>query len=114
MELLGLDWLIKENNILHIFFKGVLRSVFSLMGNLPPLFAIGIAMGLARNEKSWAVLSALVFYLGMITSIGVYLQSVGMTADKTTIDAFVATGMDQNRRRHIEQSIRYKYGDLYL
>lgn len=95
VELLKLGWLIQENNILHIFFNAILKAGFALMNNLPPLFAIGIAMGLAKNEKSWAALSALVFYVCMITSIGTYLQVVGLSADNTTINSFLNIGMDR-------------------
>lgn len=77
------------NYILILFFNAG-NFVFS---NLPLLFAVGIAIGMADKSKETAALSAVVGFLLFHTVIGVILNFQGYTPDNTTIDALIASGL---------------------
>lgn len=77
------------NYILILFFNAG-NFVFS---NLPLLFAVGIAIGMADKSKETAALSAVVGFLLFHTVIGVILNFQGYTPDNTTVDALIASGL---------------------
>lgn len=64
-----------------------------VFANLPLLFAVGIAIGMANKSKETAALSAVVGFLLFHTVIGVILRFQGHTPDNTTVDALMAAGM---------------------
>ena len=64
-----------------------------VFANLPLLFAVGIAIGMANKSKETAALSAVVGFLLFHTVIGVILKFQGHTPDNTTVDALMAAGM---------------------
>ena len=59
-------------------FAGAGNAVF---GNLALIFALAVALGMAKKEKGVAVLSAGVFYLIMLTTMNVCLQISGQIVD---------------------------------
>lgn len=67
---------------------GFLQALFTIMtaagaivfGNLPVLFAVGVAVGLARSDKGTAGLAALLAYLVMNATIGSMLSLQGSLA----------------------------------
>lgn len=77
------------NYILILFFNAG-NFVFA---NLPLLFAVGIAIGMADKSKETAALSAVVGFLLFHTVIGVILNFQGYTPDNTTVDALIASGL---------------------
>ncbi|WP_300369094.1 PTS transporter subunit EIIC [Brachyspira sp.] len=64
-----------------------------VFANLPLLFAVGIAIGMANKSKETAALSAVVGFLLFHTVIGVILKFQGHTPDNTTVDALMAAGL---------------------
>ena len=64
-----------------------------VFANLPLLFAVGIAIGMANKSKETAALSAVVGFLLFHTVIGVILRFQGHTPDNTTVDALMAAGL---------------------
>ncbi len=66
---------------------GVGSAIFE---NLPLLFAIGVAQGLADEEKGTAALSAAVAFFVMHSVIGVLLQVSGSIADGSLPDGSIA------------------------
>ncbi|MBR1579683.1 MAG: PTS transporter subunit EIIC [Selenomonadaceae bacterium] len=52
-----------------------------IFGNLPLIFALAVALGLAKKEKGIAVLGAAIFYLVMLTTIHVFLVLDGSLVD---------------------------------
>ena len=59
-------------------FNGAGNAVF---GNLALIFALAVALGMAKKEKGVAVLSAGIFYLIMLTTMNVCLQISGQIVD---------------------------------
>lgn len=73
----GLEWLLGEGTFLF----GLL-TIFSKVGgvvfdNLPLIFAMGVALGMAKKEKEIATLSAAIAFLVMITTISALLKITG-------------------------------------
>ncbi|AHH10833.1 PTS transporter subunit EIIC [Borrelia coriaceae] len=76
---------------LNVFF---LQSVFNIMRtagaivfvNLPPIFAIGVAVGLAKSDKGTAGLAAFIGYLVLNSTIGILVDMFG-TADNLSSGA---------------------------
>lgn len=77
------------NYVLVLLFNAG-NFVFS---NLPLLFAVGIAIGMANKSKETAALSAVVGFLLFHTVIGVILKFQGHTPDNTAVDALMAAGL---------------------
>lgn len=77
------------NYILILFFNAG-NFVFA---NLPLLFAVGIAIGMANKSKETAALSAVVGFLLFHTVIGVILNFQGYNPENTTVDALIASGL---------------------
>lgn len=73
----GLEWLLGQGTFLY----GLL-TIFSKVGgvifdNLPLIFAMGVALGMAKKEKEIATLSAAIAYLVMIITISTLLNLTG-------------------------------------
>ncbi|WEG73982.1 PTS transporter subunit EIIC [Vagococcus intermedius] len=70
-----------------------LQAIFSVMsaagsivfGNLPVLFAVGVAVGLAKSDKGTAALASLLGYLVMNATIGSILGIAGKLADPSEL-----------------------------
>lgn len=80
IEALGLGNIIKEGGVLYSvldIFAGTGSVVFD---NLPLLFAMGVAIGMAKKEKEVAALSGAVSYLIMNTAIGALIEAKGGVA----------------------------------
>ncbi|QFP41725.1 PTS glucose transporter subunit IIB [Borrelia miyamotoi] len=66
-----------------------LQSVFNVMRaagaiifvNLPPIFAIGVAVGLAKSDKGTAGLAAFIGYLVLNATIGILVEIFGKVED---------------------------------
>lgn len=66
----------------------------TLFGNLPILFAVAVAIGLAKNEKPTAAFSAVIGFLVFHVTLNYILQSAGITAANTTVASLVEGGMN--------------------
>lgn len=99
--------LIKTYNLTFLEQGTFLNYVFSLftnMGlfvfvNLPLLFAVGVAIGLANKNKETAALSAVLGFLLFHTIIGTILGFKGITPDNVTYDALIASGLTEAAAR---------------
>ncbi|AAX17144.1 PTS transporter subunit EIIC [Borrelia hermsii] len=77
---------INAYSFLNVFF---IQSVFNVMRtagaiifvNLPPIFAIGVAVGLAKSDKGTAGLSAFIGYLVLNSTIGILVDMFGKAED---------------------------------
>ncbi|AHH12668.1 PTS system, glucose-specific IIBC component [Borrelia hermsii YBT] len=77
---------INAYSFLNVF---VIQSVFNVMRtagaiifvNLPPIFAIGVAVGLAKSDKGTAGLSAFIGYLVLNSTIGILVDMFGKAED---------------------------------
>lgn len=93
VKLLHLSWLIKEGNILYMFFHLISSAGFMVMRYLPTFFAIGVTMGLAKREKGWAALAGFVMYLGTHYMLTTILDLQNLTATTTSVDNLMSQGM---------------------
>ncbi len=67
--------------------------------NLPLLFAVGVAIGLANKNKETAALSAVLGFLLFHTIIGTILSFQGITPDGVTYDSLIAKGLNEATAR---------------
>ncbi len=92
---MGLTWLIPEGGLAQNIFSLINDVGFTIMGFLPIFFAIGLSFGLAKEEQGWAAISGLFFYIVLNASIGTILSQHGLTVETTTMDAFMANGLEE-------------------
>ena len=77
ISLYGLDWLLGEGTILNTVLSIMAATGNVIFGNLPLIFAMGVALGMAKQEKEIATLSAAVAFLVMHTTIATLLSVTG-------------------------------------
>ena len=69
------------NEILKLVLSSVQTITSIVFNNIPLLFAMGVAQGMAKNEKGIAVFSSAVGYLTLNVVMSVYLKATGTMAD---------------------------------
>ncbi len=75
---------------------GFIRKVAgALFANLPLLFAIACAIGLARDEKPTAALAAVIGFITFHVGVNYSLLAQGLTPGTTSAAAFMAKGYSQ-------------------
>lgn len=75
---------------------GFIRAIASaLFGNLSILFAVSVAIGLAKKEKATAAFSAIIGFIVFHIAINYLLGINGLTAATTSVDALMAEGHSQ-------------------
>lgn len=77
VELYHLEWLLGEGTILNIILSIMAATGNVIFGNLPLIFAMGVALGMAKQEKEIATLSAAVAFLVMHMTIATLLTLTG-------------------------------------
>ncbi len=77
ISLYGLDWLLGEGTILNTVLSIMAATGNVIFGNLPLIFAMGVALGMAKQEKEIATLSAAVAFLVMHMTIATLLNLTG-------------------------------------
>lgn len=85
--------LLESGTLLNQLLVLCFNSGLFVFANLPVLFALGVAIGLADKNKETAALSALIGFLLFHTVIGTVLGFQGITPDSTTVDALIAQGV---------------------
>lgn len=72
-------------------FQMLLSIIKSMMGmvfsNLPVLFAMGVAYGMAKKEKGISVFSSIVSYFVLLAGMNAYLKATGNLAPKESMAA---------------------------
>lgn len=87
----NLGSILKSGNLLYsilLVFKATGEIVFA---NLPLLFAVGVASGLAKKEKGAAALAAVLGFLIMHATISIILEINGTAAELEKIQKLVAS-----------------------
>lgn len=74
IELYHLEWLLGEGTILNIILSIMAATGNVIFSNLPLIFAMGVALGMAKQEKEIATLSAAVAFLVMHMTIATLLS----------------------------------------
>lgn len=84
----GLDSFIHQGTIIYTILDVMSQTGSAVFNNLPLLFAMGVAIGMARKEKEVAALSGSVAYIIMNTAIQAMINAAGgvdaMPANSTT------------------------------
>lgn len=88
----GLEGLLGDGTILHALLVIMNKVGSAVFDNLPLLFAVGIAIGMAKKEKEVAALSAVIAYFVMNTAISAMLLINGKILESGEIAADVLEG----------------------
>ena len=92
IETYGLTKILGEGTILHALLM-IMNSVGSaVFNNLPLIFAVGVAIGMAKKEKEVSALSAVIAYFVMNTAINAMLTITGQILDNGEIAKNVLEG----------------------
>ncbi|MDD5949446.1 MAG: glucose PTS transporter subunit IIA [Lachnospiraceae bacterium] len=82
----GLTKIMGQGTILNMLFSLMSEAGNVIFANLPLIFAVGVAIGMAKQEKAVAALSSVVAFLIMHTVISTILQLTGqVTIDGNTV-----------------------------
>lgn len=77
LEAYNLTWLIYRGSVLYTVLDIMNKAGSVVFDNLPLLFAMGVAIGMAKKEKDVAALSGAIAYLIMNTAISALIASRG-------------------------------------
>jgi len=95
LETYGLTGIISEGGILYTILLIMSKTGSVVFDNLPLLFAMGVAIGMAKREKEVAALSGAIAYLIMNTAISTLIAARGgveaMAANSTTTSLGITT-----------------------
>lgn len=69
------------NAVIKLIFSSLQSFTSIVFNNIPLLFAMGVAQGMAKQEKGIAVFSSVVGYLTLNVAMAVYLKETGTLAD---------------------------------
>ncbi len=89
IETYGLEWLLGTGTFLHTVLYIMSATGNIIFSNLPIIFAMGVALGMAENEKATAVLSAAISFFVMHCTISTLLSLNGKL-DGEMLDGTVA------------------------
>lgn len=92
IETYGLGWLLGDGTILHALLVIMNKVGSAIFDNLPLIFAVGVAIGMAKKEKEVSALSAVIAYFVMNVSINAMLQLSGKILDDGSIADNVLSG----------------------
>ena len=88
----GLQAILGEGTILNMFLTVLSKAGSALFDNLPIIFAVGCAIGMAKKEKEVAALSAVIAYFTMNAAVNAMLANSGQILDDGSIADFVLQG----------------------
>ena len=89
----GLERILGDETVLHALFVIMNKVGSAVFDNLPLIFAVGVAIGMAKKEKEVSALSAVIAYFVMNTAISAMLLNSGEILDNGEISADVLPGM---------------------
>lgn len=95
LEAYGLTGIIREGGLLYTILDVMSKTGSIVFDNLPLLFAMGVAIGMAKQEKAVAALSGAISYLIMNTAISALINAKGgishMAENSTTSSLGITT-----------------------
>lgn len=92
VEMYNLGKILGDGTVLHALLVIMNKVGSAVFDNLPLLFAVGVAIGMAKKEKEVSALSAVIAYFVMNISISSMLQINGEILDDGTISKDVLEG----------------------
>ena len=88
----GLERVLGAETVLHALLVIMNKVGSAVFDNLPLIFAVGVAIGMAKKEKEVSALSAVIAYFVMNTAINAMLLNSGQILDNGEISASVLEG----------------------
>ena len=88
----GLERALGDETVLHALLVIMNKVGSAVFDNLPLIFAVGVAVGMAKKEKEVSALSAVIAYFVMNTAINAMLLNSGQILDNGEISADVLEG----------------------
>lgn len=88
----GLSRILGAGTVLHALLVIMNRVGSAVFDNLPLLFAVGVAIGMAKKEKEVAALSAVIAFLVMNTAINAMLVNNGKILENGSVAGDVLEG----------------------
>lgn len=92
IETYHLEAILGNGTILHALLVIMNKVGSAIFDNLPLIFAVGVALGMAKREKEVAALSAVIAYFVMLTSANAMLQITGKILEDGSISPSVLEG----------------------
>ena len=92
IETYGLTSLLGNGTILHALLVIMNKVGSAVFDNLPLIFAVGVAIGMAKKEKEVSALSAVIAYFVMNTAINAILTITGQILENGEIAESVLEG----------------------
>ncbi|WDV46826.1 PTS transporter subunit EIIC [Clostridiaceae bacterium M8S5] len=74
------------NPVINTFLKSLRQVAGIVFANIPLLFAMGVAYGMAKKEKGIAVFSSVISYLVLNITINIWLNVTGNIVDPSVMD----------------------------
>lgn len=96
IETYHLGAILGNGTILHALLVIMNKVGSAIFDNLPLIFAVGVAIGMAKREKEVAALSAVLAYFVMHTSVNAMLQLTGKILEDGSISSNVLDGTVTN------------------
>lgn len=92
IETYGLTGILGDGTILHSLLMIMNKVGSAVFDNLPLIFAVGVAIGMAKKEKEVSALSAVIAYFVMNTAISAMLINNGQILENGEITESVLEG----------------------
>lgn len=96
IETYHLSAILGDDTILHALLVIMNKVGSAIFDNLPLIFAVGVAIGMAKREKEVAALSAMIAYFVMHISVNAMLQLTGKILEDGSISPTVLDGTITN------------------
>lgn len=88
----GLQGILGEGTVLHALLSIMASAGSTIFGNLPIIFAVGVAIGMAKEEREVSALAAMIAFFVMHTSINAMLKIGGEILPDGKISPHVLEG----------------------
>ncbi len=95
---------------IQVFIKGVNSVVGMMFGLLPILFAISVAIGLAKEDKEYAAFSVVIAFFIFHVTINYLLTLAGFSPDTTSVDVLMGQGYSQIEAFQVANAYDMVYG----
>ena len=92
IETYGLQGALGQGTVLHTLLTVMSAAGGTIFGNLPIIFAVGVAIGMAKAEKEVAALAAMIAFFVMHVSCNAMLQVTGKILPDGSISPDVLEG----------------------
>ena len=99
-----------NSSTIQVFVKGINDIVGMMFGLLPILFAISVAIGLAKEDKEIAGFSVVIGFFIFHVTIRYILKMNGITADNTTVEYLLEHGKEQIAAFETANAYEVMYG----